>query len=159
MGQAQNLTSKIRMGGWFEEECLLGQVKHGSNVYPKVQGNLPGSFSGRDVYLECTRGLGAQKYLRKCYCHRIKCSATNFLVALMWRRPLNCATLATPTHRGPEKVSDGTSTPIVAQMINKCRTKIVQRELYNVRDPPWRRDRRKRGETLQQSRNKTCNRT
>ena len=25
-------------------------------------------------------------------------------------------------------------------MINKCRIKIIQRELYNVRDPPWLRD-------------------
>ena len=25
-------------------------------------------------------------------------------------------------------------------MINKCKIKIVQRELYNVRDPPWKRD-------------------
>ena len=25
-------------------------------------------------------------------------------------------------------------------MINKCKIKIVQRELYNVRDPPWRRN-------------------
>ena len=25
-------------------------------------------------------------------------------------------------------------------MINKCRIKIVQMELYNVRDPPWKGD-------------------
>ena len=55
----------------------------------------------------------------------------------MWRRPLNSAILATTTHRRPEKVSDGTSTQVVAQMINKCRIKMVQEELYNVRDAPW----------------------
>ena len=73
MGQAQNLTSKIRMGGWSEQECLLRQSKHGSNVYSKVQGNLPGSSSDRGMYLKCTKGLGVQKYLRKSYCHRIEC--------------------------------------------------------------------------------------
>ena len=54
----------------------------------------------------------------------------------MWRRPLNNATLATTTHRKPKRVSDGTGTQVRAQMINKCRIKMAQKELYNVRDPP-----------------------
>ena len=48
--------------------------------------------------------------LRKGCCHRIKYFAVNFLVTLMWRRLLNSAALTTPTHRGPRRVSDGTST-------------------------------------------------
>jgi len=31
--------------------------------------------------------------------------------------------------------SDGTSTQVGTQMINKCRIKMAQRGLYNVRDP------------------------
>ena len=54
----------------------------------------------------------------------------------MWRRPLNSAALATITHRRPERVSDGIDTQVRAQMINKCKTKITQSELYNGRDPP-----------------------
>ena len=51
--------------------------------------------------------VGVEKYLRKnCY-HRI---AANSLVAFMWKRLLNSATLVTLTHREPMKVSDGTST-------------------------------------------------
>ena len=119
MGHVQNLMSEIRIGGWFEEECFLGQVKHGSNVYPKVQSNLPRNSSDRDVHLKCTKGLEAQKYLRESCYHRIKCSAANFLAALMWKRPLNSAALAIPIHREPEGVSDGTSTQVVAWMINK----------------------------------------
>ena len=68
--------------------------------------------------------MGAEKYLRKGCCHCIKCSATNFLPGLMWRRPLNSIVLAVPTHRRPERVSDGTSTQVVAWMINKWRAKI-----------------------------------
>ena len=30
----------------------------------------------------------------------------------------------------------------MAQMINKCRAMMIQVELYNVRDPPWRGDRK-----------------
>ena len=55
----------------------------------------------------------------------------------MWRRPLNSAALVTTIHRKLERVSNGTITQVVAQMINKCRIKIVQEELYNVKDPPW----------------------
>ena len=81
--------------------------------------------------------MEARKYLKKSCCyHHIECPAANFLTAFMWRRPLNSAILTTITHRKSERVSDGTSTQVVAQMINKCRIKIVQKELYNVRDPP-----------------------
>ena len=55
----------------------------------------------------------------------------------MWRRPLNSAALATATHIKPKRVFDGTSTQVVTQMINKCRIKIVQKKLYNVRDLSW----------------------
>ena len=80
--------------------------------------------------------MGTQKYLRESYYHRIKCIAATFLAAFMLRRPLSSVALATTTHRKPERVSDGTGTKVRAQMINKCRIKMVQRELYNVRDPP-----------------------
>ena len=86
--------------------------------------------------------VGAMKYLRKSCYHRIECSAANFLVAFMWRRPLNSAVLTAPTHRGSVRVFDGTITQVVAWTINKLRAKIIQRELYNVRDPPWKGDQR-----------------
>ena len=57
----------------------------------------------------------------------------------MWRKLLNSAVLAIITHRKPKRVFDGTSTQVKAQMINKCRIKMVQRELYNIRDLPWER--------------------
>ena len=50
--------------------------------------------------------------------------------------------MATATHRKLKKVSDETSTQVIAQMINKCRIKMVQEELYNVRDLPRRGDER-----------------
>ena len=60
----------------------------------------------------------------------------------MWRRPLNSTVLATATYRKLKKVSDGTSTQVIAQMINKCKIKMInkckikmiQEELYNVKD-------------------------
>ena len=35
-----------------------------------------------------------------------------------------------------EGVSDGKGTQVRAQMINKCRMKMVQREIYKMKDPP-----------------------
>ena len=61
-----------------------------------------------------------------CY-HSIKYTAITFLTAFMWRRLLNNAVLTTTTHRKSKKVSDGTSTQIRTQMINKCRIKMVQK--------------------------------
>ena len=88
----------------------------------------------RDVHHEHTRRRGTQKYLReRCY-HHIECTVTTFLAVIIWRRPLNSATLAATTHRKSKMVSDGIGTQVRAQMTNKCRIKMVQRELYNVRD-------------------------
>ena len=105
-------------------------------MYSSYHGDLLGSSSDKDVYYKRVRMIGTYKYLRESCYHRIECTATTFLAALMLRRPLNSAVLATTTHRKPERVSDGTGTQVMAQMINKCRIKMVQRELYNVRDPP-----------------------
>ena len=79
--------------------------------------------------------MGTQKYIRKSYYHRIECTVTTSLAAFMWRRPLNSTALATTTHGKPKRVSNGTNTQVRAQIINKCRVKMVQRELYNVKDP------------------------
>ena len=75
------------------------------------------------------------KDLRKSCCHRIKCTITTFLTAFMWRRHLNSETLVITTHRELEEVFDGTDTQVKSQMNNKCRVKIIQRELYNVKNP------------------------
>ena len=64
----------------------------------------------------------------------------------MWRRPLNSATLATTTHRKPEKVPDRISTQVKAWMFNKCRMKMVQREIYKVKDPPREKGRKRERE-------------
>ena len=65
-----------------------------------------------------------------------QCIPPNLLAAFMWRRPLNSIALAVTTHKGFEKVSDGTSTRVMDWTINKWRAKITWRELYNVRDLP-----------------------
>ena len=68
---------------------------------------------------------GTQKYLRESCYHHIECTAATFLTAFMLKRPLNSAILVTTTHRKPKRVSDGTGTQVMAQMINKCRVKIA----------------------------------
>ena len=88
---------------------------------------------------ECARRKETQKYLRESCYHRIKCTIATFLAAFMWRRLLNSTASANLTHRKPKRVSDGTDTQVRAQMINKCRIKMVQIGLYNVKDPLWER--------------------
>ena len=74
--------------------------------------------------------------------------AANFLAAFMWKKPSNSADLTTTIHRKLKRVFDGTNTQVVAQMINKRRIKIVQKELYNKGDPPRIRDREKERKLL-----------
>ena len=105
-------------------------------MYSNNRGDLLGSSSDKNVHHKRIRMMGTQKYLRENYYHRIECTAATFLATFMLRRSLNNAALATTTHRKPERVSDGTDTQVRAQMINKCRIMMAQREQYNVRDPP-----------------------
>ena len=72
-----------------------------------------------DMHHERAGRMETKKYLRKSCCHRIECPVTNFLVAFMWRRPMNSVALATTTHRRSERVSDGTDTQVVTQITNK----------------------------------------
>ena len=148
MVQIQDLMSKIRIGRWFEEEYLLIHDKYSLNMYSSNYGDLPGSSSDKDVHHKRIRMMGIQKYLRKSCYHRIECTAATFLAAFMLRRPLNSAVLTTTTHRKPERVSDGIDTQVKAQIINKCKIKMAQRKLYNVRDPPWGGDQRNKERTL-----------
>ena len=80
--------------------------------------------------------MGTQKYLRESCYYYIECTVATFLATFMWIKPLNSAVLATTTHKKPKRVSDMTDTQVRSQMINKCKVKMVQRELYNVRDFP-----------------------
>ena len=115
-----------------------------SNVYSITQSDILGNFTERDVHCERTERVEARKYLKKNYCHHIECPAANFLAAFTCKRPLNIVVWAIATHKKSEMMSDGTNTQVVVQMINKCRIKIVQKELYNVRDPPWIGDQKKK---------------
>ena len=126
--------SRIQIGGWSKEEYFLRHDKNSLNMYSSNYGDLPGSSRDNDVHYKRIRMMGIQKYLKKSCYHRIEYTAATFLLAFMLRL-LNSAVLATTTHRKPERVSDGTDTQVRTQMINKCRIKMAQRKLYNVRNP------------------------
>ena len=83
------------------------------------------SSRDKDVSYEHGRRGETQKCLRKNYYHRIKCNVTTFLAAFMWRRHLNSEILATTTHRKPREVSDGISTQVISQTIDKCKVKMI----------------------------------
>ena len=68
---------------------------------------------------------GNSKYLRESCYHHIKYTIVTFLAAFIWRRPLNSVVLMNATHRKPKRMFDGTGTQVSAQMINKCRIKMV----------------------------------
>ena len=56
---------------------------------------------------------------------------------------MNSATLATATHRDLKRVSDGTSTQVGVQMINKWRVKMIQKRIYKVKDSSWKGEQKK----------------
>ena len=52
------------MGGWSEEEYLLGHDKYNLNMYSNNQGDIPGSSNDKDVYHKQIRMMRTQKYLK-----------------------------------------------------------------------------------------------
>ena len=105
-------------------------------MYSNNQGDLPRNSIDRDVHHEHMKRRRTQKYLKESCYHRIECTVATFLAAFIWRRLLNSVILAITTHRKPERVSDGTNTQVKAQMTNKCSIKMIQKKIYNVKDPP-----------------------
>ena len=48
-----------------------------------IQGDISGNSIDEDIRYEHTEQMGGGKYLKKSYYHRIECSTTNSLAALM----------------------------------------------------------------------------
>ena len=60
--------SEVHMGGWSDEECLLGYDKYVSNTRSNDYDDLPRISNDKDVYHEHPRMMGPQKYLgKRCY--------------------------------------------------------------------------------------------
>ena len=128
------MTVKTRRGR-PNRSISSAKQRRGQKVCSVVQNDVPRNSIDKNMYCERTGQMGAKNYLRKNFYHHIECYTANSLAAFMWRTTLNSAVLVTPTHRRPVRASDGTSTQIVAWTIDKWRAKIIQREIYNVRDP------------------------
>ena len=128
------MTVKTRRGR-LRRSISSAKRRKGQKVRFVVQNDVPRSYIDNDMHCERIGQMGAKKYLRKSCYHCIECSAANPLTAFMWKRPMNSAVLVASTHRGPVRVSDRTSTLAVAWTINKWRAKIIQKGIYNVRDP------------------------
>ena len=52
--------------------------------------------------------------------------------------------MVTITHKKPKDVADGTDTQVKSQMNDKCRVKMIRKELYNVKNPLCKRGGKKR---------------
>ena len=60
------------MGRQSEEEYLLRQAKHISDIDLNNQSDLPGNSNDRDVHHKHTRKMRTRKYLRESTYHRIE---------------------------------------------------------------------------------------
>ena len=66
---------------------------------------------------------------------------------------MNNAASTTTTHKRMEGVSDGTSTQVRVQIINKCKVMMASRRLYKKGSPHEEGDRKKKGRTEEQKKN------
>ena len=71
--------------GSLKRNASLAKQDRGQKVQSAIKSNPPKDSTGNGEYKRSIRQGGAKKYLRKSYYHRIKCSAANPLVALMWK--------------------------------------------------------------------------
>ena len=73
----------------FERVIFLGPNECQSSELRFDLGNLPGNSSNEDRLQVSKEMIRIRKYFGESCYHRIKCTITAFLAALMWRRPLN----------------------------------------------------------------------
>ena len=76
------MTVKAKRGG-RRRNIPSTKRNEDQNVYPIIQGDVPGGSVDKNVHYERIGGMGARKYPRKSCCHRIVCSATNSLAVLI----------------------------------------------------------------------------
>ena len=70
-------------GGRPRRSISSTKQSRGQKVYYVIQSDVSGKFMNKDMQCERIGHIGAEKYLRESCYHRIKCSATNSLAALM----------------------------------------------------------------------------
>ena len=97
-----------RWGKYAKEEYLLSKRSGGQKVYSIVQGDVPGSSINEDMLCEHTGQMGAEKYLKESYHHRIECSVANSLAALMRNWCLNSAFQPNSYPQRLQEDADGT---------------------------------------------------
>ena len=97
-----------RWGKYAKEEYLLSKRSGGQKVYSIIQGDVPGSSINEDMLCEHTGQMGAEKYLKESYHHRIECSVANSLAALMRNWCLNSAFQPNSYPQRLQEDADGT---------------------------------------------------
>ena len=61
----------------------------------------------------------------------------------MWKKYLNSETLVITTHKELEDVADGTDIQVKSQINDKCRVKMIKKEIYNVKNSLCKEEREK----------------
>ena len=107
---------------------------------------IPHKVPNTQIRLMDTRGRRkTPKYLKKSCYHHIKCFVPTFMAAFTWSRPLNNVSWEIITQKKLKKKFDGTNTQVVAQMVNKCRERMIQGDyiMGNIFHKKWIRKQRK----------------
>ena len=127
------------------EECLRMKILLDITSIPQIciptaRGTFQEAQERGICPLDLKERWESPKDLTKSCCHCIKCTVTTFLATFMWRRNLNSETLVTTTRKESEEVSDKIDTQVKSRMNDKCRIKIIWKELFNVKSPLWKGD-------------------
>ena len=78
----RRLVMMVQEGGLRRIVSSAGQVEV-RKCKLLSRSNVPGDSIDEDIHYESTRQKKTMKYLRESCCHRIECSVTNSLTALM----------------------------------------------------------------------------
>ena len=73
---------RVQEGG-LRRIATLAKQSRGQKVWFAIQDDVPRDSVDKDTHHEGTGQRGTMKYLKESYYHRIKCSVTNSLTALM----------------------------------------------------------------------------
>ena len=76
-------------GGGLRRNISSTKWSEDQNVYPIIQGDIPGSSINKDMHYERTWGIEARKYLRENYYHHIEYYVVNSLAVLIRKWYLN----------------------------------------------------------------------
>ena len=149
------LVIRVQEGG-PRRNAFSAEQSRDPKVWSAIHGNIPRDSIDKDIHHEGIGQKGTMKYLRESCYHRIECSVTYSLAALIWKWYLNSNFQPYNYSLKLQKDTNGTRIN-VKNVVYTWRVDMKEGRPYKRERIPWGEGIRELREKHCKNKNRTCN--